>query len=158
MTNFAKQYIELLEYDKSLRKDGMYLETHEKEKYREMLRYAIQLSDHVHWQQRNDYLNLMKKFVGFEITGKQFVNQFYKLHRSNEAAVNNLETDLKRLKNFEPNPKSFGFTKWTSEMELGCDEFYPDLPPQKKINFFARDEENFRTFIANILPEIEKYC
>lgn len=69
-----------------------------------------------------------------------------------------LQTDLEQLKTFQPNPKSFGFTEWTSEIDLGCDEFYPDFQPQDQENFaFARDEENFRTFIADILSQIQKF-
>ena len=69
-----------------------------------------------------------------------------------------LKTDLKKLNTFQPNPKSFGFTEWTSEIELGCDEFYPDFEPHDHVEFgFARDEENFRTFIADIIPQIQKY-
>jgi hypothetical protein len=69
-----------------------------------------------------------------------------------------LQTDLEQLNTFQFNSKSFGFTKWTSEMDLCCDEFYPDFQPQDQIDFpFSRDEENFRTFIAHILPQIQKY-
>ena len=81
-----------------------------------------------------------------------------KLHGSNQEAVKILRTDLKKLNTFELNPKSFGFTEWTSEIDFACDEFYPDFQPQDQVEFaFARDEENFRTFVANIIPEIQKY-
>ena len=109
----------------------------------------------------------MKNFVDLKIDGETFESQFYKLFRSNEKAVNKLKTDLEQLNlfepnqinPFEPNPKSFGFTVWISELELGCDEFYPDFQPQDQVEFrFARDEENFRAFVADIIPQIQKYC
>ena len=158
MNDFLKLYIELLEYDRSLKKDGTSLRDQDREKYLKLLNYSVKLSDHVHWQQKNDYLNLMKSFVDLKIDGKQFVSQFNKLHGSNQEAVKILKTDLKQLNTFELNPKSFGFTEWTSEIDLACDEFYPDFQPQDQVEFaFARDEENFRTFVANIIPEIQKY-
>lgn len=81
----------------------------------------------------------MKNFVNLKIDRKEFGSQFNQIHRLN--------------------PKAFGFTEWTSEIDLACDEFYPDFQPQYQVEFsFARSEENFRTFIANIIPEIEKYC
>ena len=41
---------------------------------------------------------------------------------------------------------------------LTCDEFYADFQPQDQVGFaFARDEENFRTFVTNIISEIQKY-
>jgi len=158
MNDFLKLYIELLEYDRSLKKDGTSLEKQDREKYLKLLNYSVKLSDHVHWQQKKDYLNLMKSFVDLKIDGKQFVSQFNKLHGSNQEAVKFLETDLKQLNTFELNPKSFGFSEWTSEIDLACDEFYPDFQPQDQVEFaFARDEENLRTFVANIIPEIQKY-
>lgn len=100
----------------------------------------------------------MKSFVDLKIDEKQFVSQFNKLHGLNQEAVKILKTDLKQLNTFEPNQKSFGFIEWTSEIDLACDEFYPDFQSQDQVEFaFARDEENFRTFGANIIPEIQKY-
>ena len=158
MTHFLKPYIELLEYDRALKKEGTSLEEQDRNKYLKLLNYAVKLSDHIHWQQKNEYLNLMKNFVDSKIDGKQFVSQFDKLHRSNEATVKKLETNLKELTSFEINPKSFGFSEWTSEIDLGCDEFYPDFQPQDQVEFaFARDEENLRTFVADIIPQIQKY-
>lgn len=146
MNDFLKLYIELLEYDRSLKKDGTSLREQDREKYLKLLNYSD-------WQQKNNYLNLMKSFVDLKIDGKQFVSQFNKLHGSNQEGVKILKTDLKQLNTFELNPKSFGFTEWTSEIDLACDEFYPDFQPQDQVEFaFARDEENFRTFVANIIP------
>ena len=62
---------------------------------------------------KSEYLNLMKNFVDLKIDGKQFVNQFNKIHRANEEALKMFETDLKQLNTYQPNPKFFGFTKWT---------------------------------------------
>lgn len=59
----------------------------------------------------------MKNFVDLKINGKEFVSQFNKIHKANEEAVKMLKTDLKH----QPNSKSFGFTEWTSEINLGCD-------------------------------------
>ena len=159
MNDYVKLYIELLKYDRSLNKNGTSLREQDRDKYLKMLNCRVKLSDHIHWQQKSNYLNIMKNFVDLKIDGKQFVSQFDKLHRSTEKVVKILKTDLKQLNTFELNPKSFGFTQWTSEIDIACDEFYPDFEPQDQIDFpFARDEENFRTFVANIIPQIQKYC
>ncbi len=155
----SKIYLELLRYDQSLKKNGNSLREQDKAKYLKLLNYSIKVSDHVHWQQKSEYLNVMKNFVDLKINGKQFVSQFNKIHRANEEAVKMLKTDLKQLNIFQPNPKSFGFTEWTSEIDLGCDEFYPDFQLQDQVEFaFARDGENFRTFVADIIPQMQKYC
>ena len=74
MNDFLKLYIELLEYDRSLKKDGSSLRKQDRETYLKLLNYSVRLSDHVHWKQKNDYLNLMKSFVDLKIDGKQFVS------------------------------------------------------------------------------------
>jgi hypothetical protein len=122
-----KLYIELLRYNQFLRKNGKSLREQDKAKYLKLLNYSVKLSDHVHWQQKSEYLNLLKNFVDLKIDGKEFVSQFNKIHRANKETVKMLKTDLEKLNTFQPNPKSFGFTEWTSEIDLGCDEFYPDF-------------------------------
>ena len=158
MNDSLKLYIKLLKQDRSLKKDGTSLREQDREKYLKLLNYSVKLSDHVHWQQRSDYLNIMKNFVDLKIDRKQFICQFDKLHRSNQETVKILKTDLKQLNTFEPNLKSFGFTEWTSEIDLGCDEFYSDFDSKDSPDFpFAKNEDQFRTFIADIIPQIQKY-
>ena len=158
MNDFLKLYIELLEYDRSLKKNGTSLREQDREKYLKLLNYSVKLIDHVHWQQKNDYLTLMKSFVDLKIDGKQFVSEFNKLHGSNQEVVKILKTDLKQLNTFELNPKSFGFTEWTSEIDLACDEFYPDFDEKDLPDFpFAKNEEDFRNAVADIFPQIQKY-
>ena len=48
MNDFLKLYIELLEYDRSLKKDGTSLEEQDRDKYLKLLNYSVKLSDHVH--------------------------------------------------------------------------------------------------------------
>ena len=109
MNDFLKLYIQLLKYDRFLKKDGTSLREQDREKYLKLLNYSVKLSDHVHWQRKSEYLNAAKNFVNLKIDGKQFVSQFNKIHRANEEAVKMLKTDLKQLNTFQPNPKSFGY-------------------------------------------------
>jgi len=123
-----------------------------------LLNYSVNLSDHVYYQKKSEYLNLMENFVNLKINGKEFVSQFNKTHRTNQETIKVLKTDLKQLNTFQPNPKSFGFTEWISEIDLGCDEFYSDFDSKDSPDFpFAKNEDQFRTFIADIIPQIQKY-
>lgn len=153
----SQKFIELLKQAKRLREEGKSLQKEDQVQYLNLLNYSVKISDHVHWANKSDYLNLIKDFVNLKIDGHQFVRQFLEIHRSNERTVQMLKTDLKQLNNIEPNPKSFGFTKWTSEIYLCCDEFYPDLQPQDNVRFkFAKSEEQLRAAVANLIPQIEK--
>ena len=44
---------------KNKTKDGTSLREQDREKYLKLLNYSVKLSDHVHWQQNNDDLNIM---------------------------------------------------------------------------------------------------
>ena len=69
-----------------------------------------------------------------------------------------VEADPKQLNNFQLNPQSLRLIEWTSEIDLGCDEFYHDFQPWDPVEFaFACDEKNFRTFPDNIILQIKKY-
>ena len=49
MNNFLKLYTQLLEYDRSLKKDGTSLREQDRDKYLKLLNYSVKLSDYVHW-------------------------------------------------------------------------------------------------------------
>ena len=48
MNDFLKLYIQLLKYDRSLKKDGTSLIEQDREKYLKLLNYSVKLSDYVH--------------------------------------------------------------------------------------------------------------
>jgi hypothetical protein len=155
MNNYnSKKYIELVKYNQYLIKQGTNLEKQNREKYLELVKYSVKLSDHVHWKKRTDYLNLMKDFVNFKISGKEFETQFLNIFQTREKIVKTLINDLNQLTSFEPNPLSFGFSEFISDIEVSCDEFYLEAGEN---DGFGRDEKSLRTFIADIIPQVQKY-
>ena len=154
----SQKYIELLKESNSLKKQGKNLRIQDKTKYSTLLKYGIQLSDFIHWEKKSHYLNLLKLFVNSKIDGVTFVERYLEIFYSNEEIIRILEKDFERLASIQLNLKSFGFTEWISELELCCDEFYPDFEPQDNVRFrFAKNEEQLRVAVANLIPQIEKY-
>ena len=151
----AQEYIELLKESNYLKKQRKNLEI---KKYSKLLSYGVQLSDYIHWKKKSQYLNLLKLFVNSTIDGETFVNHYLEIFDFNEEVVRNLEKDFKLLASVQLNLKSSGFTQWISELELCCDEFSPDFEPQDNVSFrFAKNEEQLRAAVANLIPQIEKY-
>ena len=70
MNNFLKKYIQLLEYDKLLRECVISLRQQDREKYAELLNYSIKLNEYLHWQQKDNYLTIIRNFVDLKINGK----------------------------------------------------------------------------------------
>lgn len=153
-----EEYIQLLKTSEYLKKQKKNLETENRADYLKVLKYGIKLSDYIHWKTRSQYLSLLKLFVNSKIDGSEFVRQYFEIFHSNEKIVKNLEKDFERLASIQLDPKSFGFSEWISEIELCCDEFYPDFEPQDKINFrFAKDEKELQVVLTDLIKQIEKY-
>jgi len=155
--NYQK-YIELLKYDESLRKQNKFLEDENRLKYLELKNYSLQINEHLHWSQKNDYLQLIKDFLSFKIDGKKFESKFCNMVEAIEKECRLLRKNYKKLKTIQPNSRSFEFAKWISEIYLYCDKFYPYFDEKDPPDFpFAKNEKQFRDAVTDILPQIQKY-
>lgn len=151
-------YIELLKKSIYFKKQGTTLEDQNYTRYRQLLKYQVKLNDYIHWKKKSEYLNLLKLFVDSKIDGSTFENRYCEIFESTERIFENLEEDFISLASVQPNPKSFGFTEWISELLVCCDEFYPNFTEQDRVGFaFAKSEDDLRAAVANIIPEMEKY-
>ena len=155
--NYQK-YVELLKYDDSLRKQNKFLKDENKLKYLELKNYSLQINEHLHWSQKDEYLQLIEDFLSFKINGKTFESKFCSMVEAIEKKCRLLTKNYEMLKNIKPSSISFEFAKWISEIYLCCDEFYPDFDEKDPPDFpFAKNEEDFRNAVADIFPQIQKY-
>ena len=58
--------------------------------------YSISLRDHVFWESSEFYLKSMQKFVSHELTGAEFVNEFFFKILNDRKEYSILEKDFKR--------------------------------------------------------------
>jgi Txe/YoeB family toxin of Txe-Axe toxin-antitoxin module len=155
--NYQK-YIKLLKYDDSFRKKTKFLEDENKLKYLELKNYSRQINEHLHWYQKNEYLQLIEDFLSFKINGKKFESKFCSMVEAIEKECLLLTKNYERLKTIELNPISFGFAKWISEIYFCCDELYSDFDKKDPPDFpFAKTEEQLRDAVKSLFPEIQKY-
>ena len=73
--NYQK-YVELLQYDDVLRKQNKFLKDENKFKYLELKNYSLQINEHLHWSNKEQYLQLIEDFLSFKINGKTFESKF----------------------------------------------------------------------------------
>ncbi len=73
--NYQK-YVELLKYDDLLRKQNKFLKDENKLKYLELKKYSLQINEHLHWFNKDPYLELIEEFLSFKINGETFENKF----------------------------------------------------------------------------------
>ena len=72
----SKKYVELLKHADSLRKQNKLFQNENELKYLELKNYSLQINEHLHWSQKDEYLQLIENFLSFQITGKTFESKF----------------------------------------------------------------------------------
>ena len=77
--NYQK-YVEFLKYDDLLRKKNKFLKNENKLKYLELKNYSLQINEHLHWSNKEQYLQLIEDFLSFKINGKIFKSKFSGLY------------------------------------------------------------------------------
>ena len=124
----------------------------------ELGNYSLHVNEHLHWSQKDEYLQLIEDFLSFKINGKTFESKFCIMVEAIEKKCRLLTKNYEMLKNIKPSSISFDFAKWISEIYLCCDEFYSDFDEKDPPDFpFAKNEEDFRNAVADIFPQIQKY-
>ena len=155
--NYQK-YVELLKYEDSIQKQNKFLEDEDKLKYLELENYSLQINEHLHWLEKDKYLELIENFLSFKINGKTFESQFSSMVQAIEKKCRLVTKNYEMLKNTKPSSVSFEFAKWISEIYLCCEEFYPDFDKKDPPDFlFAKNEEDFQDAVADIVSQIKKY-
>ena len=92
-----------------------------------MKNYSLQINEHLHWSNKEQYLQLIEEFLSFKINGKTFESKFCNMVEAIEKKCLLLTKNYEILNNTKPSSISFEFAKWISEIYLCCDEFYPDF-------------------------------
>jgi hypothetical protein len=140
-------------------KQNKFLKDEDKLKYLELRNYSLQINEHLHWSQRDQYSQLIQDFLSFKINGNKFESKFSSLVEAIEKDCRLLAENYERLKNINPSAISFEFAVWISEIYLCCEEFNPDFNEEedRTRTTFAKTEEQLRDAVKSLFPEIQKY-
>lgn len=84
--------IELLKYNDSLKKQNKFLKYDNKLKYLELRNYSVQINEHLHWYNKEQYLKLMAKYstVNFVVLLK-LLKKKYRLLTKNREILKNIK-------------------------------------------------------------------
>jgi len=109
MTYNKIRHLELLRRFLDFKKQGKNLYRENRDEYMELLHYRCMLEDHAFWNNREQFVLLMKNFIHDSIDMEEFEIAFSRLWWETIKAYDAFEIDLKRVKNFQPNPRSDRF-------------------------------------------------
>ena len=141
-----KKYFELLELEKKYENQGKSLFEDDSDNYIKLLDYQVELQTHIYWQNRKEYVSIIKSCLNDVISADDFKYDFFALWREHGDALDTIEI------NFEPNPKSIGFDDIIEEIFSICEIFEPEANENQEYNATW-----LKNSLKKIFLEMQKY-
>ena len=128
MTYNQKRYIELLKRSEDLKNLGKSFYQESKDEYLELSEYEVAIASYLYWNSRILFVLLMEKFVNKIISGEEFSNSFFGLRQRLIYEYDDFLEELgsEKLKDFQLDPRSYGFGSLISFLRAECDHFIED--------------------------------
>ena len=145
-----KRRYELLNYEK---KRHLELLNKKGDEFESKLRtYSIVLIDHLNWEIRDQYLELLDKFIDKKIDSFNFRIAFCERYESIEKVADLLKSNRVLL---SPDKNSLNFADLLEEIDDCCKAYSGDPEPFR--NKFEIGDVEFRISIEKIYLKIQKY-
>jgi hypothetical protein len=128
MTYNQKRYIELLKRSEDLKNLGKSFYQESKDEYLELSKYEGAIQSYIYWKSRTLFVLLMEKFVNKIISGEEFNNSFLERRQRLIYECDGFLKELgsEKLKDFQLDPRSYGFGSLISFLRAECDNFSED--------------------------------
>lgn len=128
MTYNQKRYIELLKRSEDLKNLGKSFYQESKDEYLELSKYEGAIQSYLYWKSRTLFVLLMEKFVNRIISGKEFIVSFLELRQRLIYECDGFLKELgsEKLKDFQLDPRSYGFGSLMTFLRAECDNFSED--------------------------------
>jgi hypothetical protein len=113
--------------------------------YIELLTYQCRIEDHVFYNHKNLYWEIVKSFLSKQITIADFQFKILSIHRSHAQEVDLLIDNLEKISKLSIDDKSIGFSKVIGDIWTLCRELVFESNPvfNSKMDFETYVEENF---------------
>ena len=145
-----KRRYELLNYEK---KRHLELLNKKGDEFKSKLQtYSIVLIDHLNWEIRDQYLELLDKFIDKKIDSFNFRIAFCERYESIQKVADLLKSNLVLL---SPDKNSLNFGDLLAKIDNCCKAYSDDPEPFR--NKFEIGDVEFRISIEKIYLEIQKY-
>lgn len=133
---------------------GKFIAKEDEEKYQELIKYRISILDHIKCEKKNQYLLCLNNFANGKINVNQYIRELFELENRNQKITANLENYIEKLKKFEPNPASKGFSGLIEELWSDSRVFEPDSDLRDDCEIA---EKELKFGVRDILLQIENY-
>lgn len=147
MTYNKIRHLELLKRFLDFKNKGKDLYTENRDEYMELQEYRCALYHHIFWKSKEQFVSLMANYTHNSIDFEHFEIAFSRLWKETMKVYHTFEIDLKKLKNFELEPKSDRFGSFITavfrQFEVLEDE--------------ECTEQEVKDYVQNTLREIQPY-
>ena len=150
-----ENYFKLLKEEKELNSKGKTLSKEDEKKYINLIEYEVRLLDHFKWKQNHRYGLLLTHFLEKKMDIDQYIDKLWKLEHETQNIIEELKLDFKKLKKYQLNPVSEGFSRLIEELFSDLRIFEPD--PDLRDDFVEISESQLRNGAKNIFLQIQKY-
>lgn len=135
-----KKHFDLLKYSQKLKAEGKHIYDEAEKDFFALRSYSVMLINHLHWENRRHYFELIKDFLNGQINSLPL--------REKCRVINNAEKMLTaELILLEPNPKCEGFGNLIEDVISVFDEYYAKVGDEDELSDFD---------VKNIVEEIFK--
>ena len=147
MTYNKIRHLELLKRFLDFKNKGKDLYTENRDEYMELQEYRCALYHHTFWKSKEQFVLLLESYTHNSVDMEQFEIAFSQLWWETMKVYGTFEIDLKKLKNFELDPKSDRFGSFITavfrQFEVLEDE--------------ECTEQEVKDYVQNTLREIQPY-
>ena len=91
-----KKHIQLLKYSQDLKHQGKSIPDELRKDFSKLRKYLVILVDHLNWETRDQYLELLNRFMEKKIDIPDFCIAFCERYKLNEEVGDILESNLSR--------------------------------------------------------------
>ena len=139
-----KKHIKLVKQSLNFKNQNKEIFLEDSKASRELTYYEISLYNYLCWTQKSDFVLLMQNYIESSMTSEEFEIAFSCLWTSTMEEFERIRLDLKRLKNFHPNPESVNCGSYIT----GVYRQFEDLEDE------VFTEQEARDYIIHILDRL----
>lgn len=147
-----KKHIQLLKYSQDLKQQGKSIPDELRKDFSKLRKYLVILVDHLNWETRDQYLELLNQFMEKKIDIPDFCIAFCERYKLNEEVADILESNLVLL---SPHENSLDFGNLLELIVDSCEVCNGDPEPLRKSYEIGHIE--FRDLVEKTYLQIQKY-
>jgi len=139
MNYSKKRHKQLVMRSQDLKNQGKNLFIEDPEEGSELSKYNIAVEEQVFWTHREDFFLLMKNFIDNIFDFDEFETAFSLLYRKTTKEVDRFIINLKKIDEFQPNPRSYRFASFIGSIFRQFEEVEDEYCTERDVKDFVKE-------------------